>query len=189
MKARDQLLEEYTDLFTFYSDQYTLAMGTNANIQDEAWVTAYQNIIDKTNMWSENSNVALDGVATGFGSWKNIVDGYLTECEGAYTRWQETVNTQSTIVQELMTNTAGKVNDVTTASDNLATDIVTNVIPTIESELSAVQSITQAYADQRDAIDLLGKQYVELMGQIEAAIAAAAAAENITIPNFENDNI
>lgn len=187
-KAKAQLLKEYTDLFTAYSHNYTVAMQDDASIQQEAWVSSYQNIIDKTNIWSEDSNAAFDAVGQGIGEWKDIVDGYLGECETAYGDWRAVVETESQVVQQLLTDTQGAVDEVTKASDELATEVTTVVIPGIEAELSAVREITTAYGTMRDEVYTLADAYVKLLGDIEAAISAAAGMSDITIPEVKFDD-
>jgi hypothetical protein len=47
-QAEARLIQEYNDLFMAYSDQYTTALGVDVNIREEAWIKAYDSMIDKT---------------------------------------------------------------------------------------------------------------------------------------------
>jgi hypothetical protein len=40
------LIQEYNDLFLAYSDQYTTALGVDVAIQEEAWINAYDSMIN-----------------------------------------------------------------------------------------------------------------------------------------------
>ena len=171
--ARDSLIKEYTDLFTAYADQYTIAMGTDANIQQEAWVTSYQNIIDKTNVWSNESTNAFDQVGTGIENWKTIVEQYMGDCETAYSDWKTTVDTKSKEVNELLTNTKGKVDEVTKASTGLK-DEVDTVVKDIGTDLTLMHSYVVGWATNVGSqVDTIIGKYQALQTEIQKAMLLA----------------
>ena len=157
---RQQLLEEYYQLAEAYSNNYTTAMEVDTAIQEEAWVNAYDNIIGKTD------------------EWESVTEEYLDACNNAYNEWQNAVVNENEIVQEAMNDTKASVDAVTEASDDLKNKVVNEVVPAIEKELGSVRAITNAYAQQRSAIQELINYYEKLVDQIYAAIAAETARAN-----------
>lgn len=157
---RQQLLEEYYQLAEAYSNNYTTAMEVDTAIQEEAWVNAYDNIIGKTD------------------EWESVTEEYLDACNNAYNEWQNEVVNENEIVQEAMNDTKASVDAVTEASDDLKNKVVNEVVPAIEKELGSVRAITNAYAQQRSAIQELISYYEKLVDQIYAAIAAETARAN-----------
>lgn len=154
--ARDQLIAEYTDLFTAYSEQYTTALGVDAAIQEEAWINAYQNMIQQT----------VD--------WGDVVQDYTGQCEDAFSSWKDTVESESSVVDEILNDTEQEVKDVTEASDDLRDEIANDVIPAIKNQLVSVRDVTSAYAQQRSAIQELIAYYEQLAQAIRQAIQAQA---------------
>lgn len=142
--ARDKLISEYNDLFLAYSEQYTTALGVDNAIQEEAWVNAYDGMIEKS----------LE--------WKDKVTDYTEKCEDAYTSWREVVEQESEEINNILNNLTSEINDVTKASDDLRNEVVGTVIPAIKSELSAVREVTSAYAAQRAQIQELIQYYEQL---------------------------
>lgn len=161
--ARDKLIKEYDDLFAGYSEAYTVALGEDLVIQEEAWIQAYSNMIDQS----------LD--------WKDKTTQYTEECENAYESWRETVQTESAIVDSVLNDLESEVKDVTSASTLLRNEVVGNVIPAINSELVAVRNVTSAYAAQRAQIQELIAYYEQLAQAILNAIRAQASASQNTV--------
>ena len=160
--ARDKLIKEYDDLFAGYSEAYTVALGEDLVIQEEAWIQAYSNMIDQS----------LD--------WKDKTTEYTEECENAYESWRETVQTESAIVDSVLNDLESEVKDVTSASTLLRNEVVGNVIPAINNELVAVRNVTSAYAAQRAQIQELIAYYEQLAQAILNAIQAQASASQNT---------
>ena len=160
--ARDKLIKEYDDLFAGYSEAYTVALGEDLVIQEEAWIQAYSNMIDQS----------LD--------WKDKTTQYTEECENAYESWRETVQTESAIVDSVLNDLESEVKDVTSASTLLRNEVVGNVIPAINNELVAVRNVTSAYAAQRAQIQELIAYYEQLAQAILNAIQAQASASQNT---------
>ena len=154
--ARDQLIAEYTDLFTAYSEQYTTALGVDTAIQEEAWVNAYDNMIDKS----------LD--------WKDKTTEYTEKCEDAYKSWRDVVESESEVVDGILNDLEQEVKDVTEESDDLRDEVVNKVIPAIKNQLVSVRNVTSAYAAQRSTIQQLISYYEQLTQSILKAIQAQA---------------
>ena len=154
--ARDQLIAEYTDLFTAYSEQYTTALGVDAAIQEEAWVNAYEGMIEKTTDWTEHT------------------EEYTGRCESAYESWRETVENESAVVDAVLNDLESEVKDVTDESTNLRNEVVNKIIPALKNQLVSVRDVTSAYANQRSAIQQLISYYERLARSILEAIQAQA---------------
>lgn len=154
--ARDQLIAEYTDLFTAYSEQYTTALGVDTAIQEEAWVNAYDNMINKS----------LD--------WKDKTTEYTEKCEDAYESWRDVVESESEIIDSVLNDLESEVEDVTDESTNLRNEVVNNIIPALKNQLVSVRNVTSAYASQRSAIQQLISYYEQLAQSILRAIQAQA---------------
>ena len=148
--------EEYQQAKALLMNEYTTALGVDANIQQEAWITAYDNMIDQTQNWQEHATQAT------------------LLCEQAYNEWRVAVTQHNDLIQDVLTNTKGKVDEVVSASNELKDKVIREVIPAISSELKQVDALTTAYAHQRDAIFGLISYYENLINQIERAIAAQA---------------
>ena len=168
--ARDKLIKEYDDLFAGYSEAYTVALGEDLVIQEEAWIQAYSNMIDQS----------LD--------WKDKTTQYTEECENAYESWRETVQTESAIVDSVLNDLESEVKDVTSASTLLRNEVVGNVIPAINNELVAVRNVTSAYAAQRAQIQELIAYYEQLAQAILNAIRAQASASQNTAQQQQQQN-
>lgn len=168
--ARDKLIKEYDDLFAGYSEAYTVALGEDLVIQEEAWIQAYSNMIDQS----------LD--------WKDKTTEYTEECENAYESWRETVQTESAIVDSVLNDLESEVKDVTSASTLLRNEVVGNVIPAINNELVAVRNVTSAYAAQRAQIQELIAYYEQLAQAILNAIRAQASASQNTAQQQQQQN-
>lgn len=154
--AKALLIQEYNDLFLAYSDQYTTALGVDVAIQEEAWINAYDSMINQTQNWQEYTTE------------------YTQMCEQAYDEWRTAVTEHNEIIQDVLNNTKEKVNEVTKASDELKEEVLREVLPAVEKELRQVRSITEAYAHQRQAIQDLINYYEQLAAAIQQAIAAQA---------------
>ena len=154
--AKALLIQEYNDLFLAYSDQYTTALGVDVAIQEEAWINAYDSMINQTQNWQEYTTE------------------YTQRCEQAYDQWRTAVTEHNEIIQDILNNTKEKVNEVTKASDKLKEEVIREVIPAVEKELRQVRNITEAYAHQREAIQDLINYYEQLAAAIQEAIAAQA---------------
>lgn len=154
--ARDKLIAEYNDLFMAYSEQYTTALGVDTAIQEDAWITAYDHMIDKS----------LD--------WKDKATEYTEKCEDAYESWRDVVESESEVIDSVLNDLESEVKDVTDESTNLRNEVVNNIIPALKNQLVSVRNVTSAYASQRSAIQQLISYYEQLAQSILRAIQAQA---------------
>ena len=157
--ARDQLIQQYRDLFIAYSEQYTTALGSDINIQEEAWINAYDSMINQTQNWAD------------------YTEEYTNVCENAYEQWRDAVTEHNEVIQDVLNNTKGKVDDVTAASDNLKDEVLGEVLPAIENELDMVADLSDNYAHLRDEILETIRYYEDLIDTIEELIRKQAEAK------------
>ena len=158
-QARERLIREYSNLFTAYSKEYTLGLTTDVAIQEEAWINAYDSMINQTL------------------NWESYVDESHQRCKEAVDEWQVAVKENNEIVQGILNNTKEKVDTVTTANDDLKKKVKDEVIPTIEEQLRLVRDSTSLYASWRDSIEQLILKYEELAASIRDAIQAQLEME------------
>ena len=157
--AKEQLIREYQDLFIAYSKQYTTALESDINIQEEAWINAYDSMINQTQNWQEYTTE------------------YTEICENAYGQWRDAVTKHNEVIQDVLNNTQEKVNDVTIASDNLKDEVLGEVLPAIENELDMVADLSDNYAHLRDEILETIRYYEDLIDTIEELIRKQAEAK------------
>jgi hypothetical protein len=122
------LIAEYNELFEAYSDSYNIALLEDLSIQQEAWITTYDNLIQESENWQEH------------------VLEYTTNCENSYTHYREIVEANSEVIQNALNNIRDTVGDITTKSDELADTVLNEVIPAMGEELTQVGKVTEAFA-------------------------------------------
>ena len=157
--AKERLISEYNNLFEAYSAQYTTALEVDTAIQQEAWITAYDNMITKTEDWQVH------------------VDQYTALCEESYSHWREIVQAESDIVTDLLGNVSDAVKNVTDESNNLKDKIVKEVIPAIENEYAQVRTTVLAYESLRAGLQLTIQRYEELAAAIQETMRQQALLE------------
>ena len=201
-EAREQLISEYEQLFIVYEDQYNLALETDqqlraeivdrgnkwrldseeqmtldvltqTGLQQEAWIKAYDKILEKTKVWREGSDQQYDLAAMDADNWKNAITMYTAQCEQAYIQFQSIVSSQSSIINKVLGDTSTATKDITDKSDELKDELINEVVPAVQSELESVRSLTQEYSAQRGEIQSLISYYEQLAQKIRDAITAA----------------
>ena len=171
--ARDKLIQDYDKLFLAYSDQYAIAIEHDAARQDSAWHQAYGNMVENADSWRTNTIQ------------------FTQDCEDAYTQWEQTVSTESEIIDGILNDLEQEVKDVTEESDALKDEVKDKVIPAIKDQLTSVRDVTSAYANQRTEIQNLINYYEQLtqsiletiraQAQLAAKEAASAPSVNTTV--------
>jgi hypothetical protein len=104
-EAKNQLIQEYYDLFEVYADSYNAALEVDLDIQQEAWITTYDTLI------------------AGAENWQEQLYKYTNKCEESYSHYRDVVQSESEVIQELLNNINNEVNNITEASKTLA-DVV-----------------------------------------------------------------
>jgi hypothetical protein len=127
---RDRIINEYNNLFKAYSEQYTTAVGVDANLQQEAWVNMYDTTIEKSL------------------SWKDLTTEYLKNCEDAYKSWEDEVaGTTGSVpeVEKALKDAKTATEQVKDESQKLANIVTSQLLPALANELSAVAKTTAAW--------------------------------------------
>ena len=156
---RQRIIDEYTQLIQASSDLYRIAQEEDSRVVQDAWVNAYDEIIDSGDQW------------------KTAIIDYTDQINSAFQEWQSETDRLTDLVGEDLVDTKNKVDDVTNASDQLKDEVVNKVVPAISQEIQAVRNATEAYARQRQEIMSLISYYEQLISKIQQAIAAQASMD------------
>lgn len=156
---RQRIIDEYTQLIQASSDLYRIAQEEDSRVVQDAWVNAYDEIIDSGDQW------------------KTAIIDYTGQINNAFQEWQAETDRLTDLVGKDLVDTKNKVNDVTNASDQLKDEVINKVVPALTQELQAVRNATEAYAHQRQEIMNLISYYEQLISKIQQAIAAQASMD------------
>ncbi len=168
---RQRIIDEYTQLIQASSDLYRIAQEEDSRVVQDAWVNAYDEIIDSGDQW------------------KTAIIDYTGQINNAFQEWQAETDRLTDLVGKDLVDTKNKVNDVTNASDQLKDEVINKVVPALSQELQAVRNATEAYARQRQEIITLISYYEQLINKIQQAIAAQASMDvgsNSSSPDYDD---
>ena len=168
---RQRIIDEYTQLIQASSDLYKIAQEEDSRVIQDAWVNAYDEIIDSGDQW------------------KTAIIDYTDQINNAFQEWQAETDRLTDLVGKDLVDTKNKVNDVTNASDQLKDEVISKVVPALNQELQAVRNATEAYARQRQEIITLISYYEQLINKIQQAIAAQASMDvgsNSSSPDYDD---
>lgn len=156
---RQRIIDEYTQLIQASGDLYRIAQEEDSRVVQDAWVNAYDEIIDSGDQW------------------KDAIIDYTDQINNAFQEWQSETDRLTDLVGKDLVDTKNKVNDVTNASDQLKDEVINKVVPALTQELQAVRNATEAYARQRQEIITLISYYEQLINKIQQTIAAQASMD------------
>lgn len=168
---RQRIIDEYTQLIQASSDLYRIAQEEDSRVVQDAWVNAYDEIIDSGDQW------------------KTAIIDYTGQINNAFQEWQAETDRLTDLVGKDLVDTKNKVNDVTNASDQLKDEVINKVVPALSQELQAVRNATEAYARQRQEIITLISYYEQLINKIQQAIVAQASMDvgsNSSSPDYDD---
>lgn len=168
---RQRIIDEYTQLIQASGDLYRIAQEEDSRVVQDAWVNAYDEIIDSGDQW------------------KDAIIDYTDQINNAFQEWQSETDRLTDLVGKDLVDTKNKVNDVTNASDQLKDEVINKVVPALNQELQAVRNATEAYARQRQEIITLISYYEQLINKIQQAIAAQASMDvgsNSSSPDYDD---
>lgn len=159
-----RLREEYGKLYTAYSNDYTAATTEDSRIQDEAWTTAYQSMVEEADDWQEK------------------IGDYTDTCETAYADYRKKIETESPTIKKLLDGPDGvsdAVKSVTDESEALRKKMVEQVVPQMSSALSNVRDKTATYMSQvRQQVQETINKYEALLLAMQKVGQEEAKAEN-----------
>lgn len=156
---RQRIIDEYTQLIQASGDLYRIAQEEDSRVVQDAWVNAYDEIIDSGDQW------------------KDAIIDYTDQINNAFQEWQSETDRLTDLVGKDLVDTKNKVNDVINASDQLKDEVINKVVPAFTQELQAVRNATEAYARQRQEIITLISYYEQLINKIQQTIAAQASMD------------
>lgn len=168
---RQRIIDEYTQLIQASGDLYRIAQEEDSRVVQDAWINAYDEIIDSGDQW------------------KTAIIDYTDQINNAFQEWQAETDRLTDLVGKDLVDTKNKVNDVTNASDQLKDEVINKVVPALNQELQAVRNATEAYARQRQEIITLISYYEQLINKIQQAIAAQASMDvgsNSSSPDYDD---
>ena len=163
--TKEEYEQRYADLQNhYYGDGGVLSTYAhlyNIGVQTDANATA--------DNWQKNYGVMTQNTA----DWQSAVDTYYVAVQGQITSWEAVATSANSNVSGALNNSATATKNLTDESEVLRDKIVNGIIPAIDDELVAVQSQTDAYADQRDTLLELIDAYEEYIKQINSQVAIA----------------
>ena len=180
---RVQIAERYnkqqlSDTIGFL-DESTQNILETTTLQQETWITHFDNILEKTRGWRNDTNSEYDQSAIDASEWLTATQGYLTTCEESYKTWQTTVVEQNKYVQDALINTQEETDKLTTESDRLKIAIIgkdgnSGLVGAFDNELQRVRNLIIEYAIYDTTLEDIANKYNNLTNAIEEMILKAA---------------
>ena len=163
--TKEEYEKRYADIQNHYYGEggvlSTYAHLYNVGVQTDANATA--------DNWQKNYGAMTQNTA----DWQSAVDTYYVAVQGQITSWENVATTANANVSNALNKSATATKNLTDESEVLRDKIVNGIIPAIDDELVAVQSQTDAYADQRDTLLELIDAYEQYIKQINSQVAIA----------------
>lgn len=105
-------------------------------------------------------------------SFNTEANTYLSQCEGAYNGFKETLHTVTTATGTDIDTLKGKTEDLDTATENLANEI-DNLLPYLWDQVDAASSAAQEMFDLAEELQNAADGYRDLAGAVTEYITAA----------------
>ena len=169
-KAR--ITEEYNNIMITYSNLYTTALGVDANIQTDAWITSREDMMLSTEEWNQHTEEFLEATGEAFEEYSNKV------------------NAEGNILKGLLENLTDNTNEVNKATDELVeaiTDPENGVLKALQDEYNEVDLVAGAYYRERDAIFAARDAMLELIKTIRDKIALEGELEALSSSKTSTD--
>ena len=176
----------YYEQLEQYADLHGVAIVTDGRVINEAWSADFADMVQDTAVW------------------KDAVDGYLTGAEEAFNQWVDGIGKVAEAVGIPLDQIGNSVKDVTDGFAKLRDEVnnVTDestqlknaldgkggIIDTVQSEIAAVKSIAEKYANLREELGRVKKSYEDLMATINATIKAQANLTNASTSSTSKGN-
>lgn len=176
-RAMEEAKNYYYQKLQDYSGLYSVAVSADSRVVADAWSSDFADMVYNTENWMDKVVEYENGVKAAFLDWQNAVSG-----EGGV----------SQIVGNSVEEVGGKVKDVTDKSHELAETTTKEVIPALDAELDAVQSMTGAYAAMRQEIQAVIEEYTNMVNRINNSQTedwnSGDSGENGDEPEDDNPN-
>lgn len=170
MEVQEQYCGVPDGILTKYSELYNIAVQADANATADNWTKQYGNMTTETGKWSE------------------AVNGYIGQVNEQTNIWEGIQEQANADVKGALEDTTGATKDLTEESENLKNMIEDEVLPAIEDEYDEVREMTEAYAEQREGIQDLIREYENLIDVINEKIAAEARSAGTSSNSSSSDD-
>ena len=164
--AMAEAKEYYYQMLEDYSDLYTIAISTDAQVLQDSWTNEFQGMVDGTEDWKDDVSTYVSNVETAFGKWKK----QMNELAGDLG------------VGGSLESLRKSVADVTKESEKLVDYTKNKVIPMAQAEIDAVEEVTRAYAAKRQELQEYIRSVEELNAKIDKTRKAAIDKPETTPP-------
>ena len=136
LRRMEETKQFYQEKLQGYSDLYKIATAEDSAILNEAWSTSFMN------------------TAISAQEWATSVTDYSASCVEAFGEWETVVAEVEKTVGGSFDAIAENVNAITSESDALVETIIKDggVIDRVGEEVTAVSTLTEAYAAQRQEL-------------------------------------
>lgn len=134
LSERERATKEWGAIINTYSELVKIAGETDSRAVNDAWVHAYDDIINKG------------------ADWKKYTDEYIKDSNAS---WKDYHEKTSAIYKDLGLNAESyknKVAELTSEQDKLSTEVTNQVIPTLDAMSKQVLTTTTSYAALRKEI-------------------------------------
>ena len=172
VEAFQQINENYKDGMYASEEEYNAAMLAAQEYYYNQLKT-YSDLyyIGHDLMVEESFQNEEDYIFAGVGNledFKNFTSEYLEECNSSFNDWKDNTHDVVDLVGEDLNDLDGKVDNVVDSSENLSDEVTSDLIPSLEDELTAVLNVTEAWALQREELYQVIDAYKELMSTISS---------------------
>ena len=136
-RQKDAILNHYLGeggVLQTYSHLYSIACQTDADAVADNWQTNYGNMTQDTE------------------AWKIAVDQYLEDIKVQTDAWKDVSTQANADVEDALNDSETATKNLKDESSRLADTIKSKIIPAIDREIESVRSLTQEYANNRQAI-------------------------------------
>lgn len=164
--AMAEAKEYYYQMLEDYSDLYTIAISTDAQVLQDSWTNEFQGMVDGTEDWKDDVSTYVSNVEAAFGKWKK----QMNELAGDLG------------VGGSLESLRKSVADVTKESEKLVDYTKNKVIPMAQAEIDAVEEVTRAYAAKRQELQEYIRSVEELNAKIDKTRKAAIDKPETTPP-------
>ena len=129
-KAREYYYKKLED----YSNLYNVALSVDSEVFADSWSKEFGKMTESTEEWMKSVDGYISNVTNAFITYNDIIDDLESSALGDVTTEVGKIVTETEKIRDILINKGG-------------------VIDALDSELDAVNQVTQAYLAQRDALE------------------------------------
>ena len=176
----------YYEQLEQYADLHGIAIATDGRVINEAWSADFADMVQDTAVWKVAVDGYLDGAKKAFDQWA-IDIGKVAKAVGIPL---DEIENGVSDVTESFSDLGEAVGDVTDESTQLKDALLgeDGVIETVQSEIDAVKTVTEKYANLREELEKVKKSYEDIILAINNAIKAQAQLSSNTSGSSSSAN-